>query len=248
MKRPLKYIQILGILSFILLYARTGFSQKSNYAIFIFESATGKEADRLREQPSFLVYDSMRIKINDTWLNKKDKKYYVKVNKSGLDSVKNYYRSFPPEIAITKLKAGETYTIKYVHPLYYEIIPLNHIDTTGYIRIITSNRPKIKLGLSIELLATEIIDTLETDTTEYYNVTQYDYSPFEPDYCKICISDDWFDIDDGPCIKLQFQFMGGENYSIFYDYITRNVKVKLDGYCNRKDNATRFEVLHERKE
>ncbi|MFM7024143.1 MAG: hypothetical protein ACKOXB_14315 [Flavobacteriales bacterium] len=220
-------------MKFVLLIVLSFFclQMQAKKAYFIFHTL-----EKQKGEQAFSEYDSLEVKVNGVVLLR-DKKQKIKINEEGLDTIK-IKNSFFNENVIAKLKDGETYHITFNPCSTFEIIPANKKEGFHLARIVSVNRNESKIYYKS---LSSFIDSLEIqskDTTNYFISHTSGYCPYAISNYSFCSKDIDFAENElnKYCKSVLLYFSGTEMFSIYYDYQSKNINVRFDGYYDKRMN------------
>jgi hypothetical protein len=195
---------------------------------------------KLDEDDPNYSYNSLEITINNTRLFEQNKKYKVNINLSQLDTIKIKSKDSLnfSKVILTKLKPQETYTIIYNICSMFEIRPSKINDGKKLVRLIAINKDTSKLYLNSYYSYIEPNQIWTKDTTDYFTNYSSAYCPYAVSTYLLCTNDfDGFINNEKEipnCTELTLYFSGKEMYSLYYNYKTKEMTAKFDGYYDEK--------------
>jgi len=187
------------------------------------------------------TYNRIKFTVNNVTLTQADRPFKIKINERGLDTIKlEGYSIYASETIIAKLRPGETYEIAFNACSNYEIIPKTKRDGHKLVRLVSVNRDSTKLYLNSGYCFIDPQQIWSKDTTEYFYNAASGYCPYAVDLFQMCNKDfdelykDKFDPND--CHGIILHFSGREMFTLIYDYKTKSISAKFDGYYDTKLN------------
>ncbi len=139
------------------------------------------------------------------------------------------------------MRPEETYTVVFNPCSMFEIQPKTMNEGTKLVRLIATNRDSSKLYLNSFYCFIEPNQIWSKDTTEYFPNASSGYCRYAVSSFNMCTKDIDAIMDDNKEIKncngITLYFSGQEMYSLYYDYQTKIMTAKFDGYYDEKLNV-----------
>ncbi len=188
----------------------------------------------------------MEITVNRTRLLKKNKTYQIKLN-NDLDTIliKGANGESKMMTVLSKLKAGEHYTIVFNACSSFEIVPSAKKKSENLIRFISLNRDSTQLFLNSAFCFVDPKQIRNKDTTEYFRNFSSGYCRYALSHFLLCprdLDNIEKDGDVTDCIETVLYFSRNEMYSLHYDYKTKKMKIVFDGYYKHQPSIKITEI------
>jgi hypothetical protein len=185
------------------------------------------------------AYNKIRFIVNNVSLAQPDKPFKIKINEKGLDTIRlEGFSIYQSETIITKLRANETYEIHFNACSNYEIIPKTKREEGELVRVVSIHKDSTKMFLNSAYCDVDPRQIWEKDTTDYFHKASSGYCPYAVNSFQMCVKDfdelykDKFNPSD--CNGIILYFSGLEMFTLVYDYKTKALTARFDGYYDKK--------------
>ena len=180
------------------------------------------------------VYNSFEITVNGVKIASPDKKYKIKINPAAFDTItiKSSNVVFNSTVLI-KLRPHEEYKFAFNPCSTYEIIPAKKKGGLKWARLVSFKRDTSTLFLNNDFCFIDSGEVRNKDTTKYYTIYSSGYCPYAVTSFSMCpkdINDYNHKCTPETCRRINLHLSGGELITICYDYKTRKITAKFDGY------------------